>query len=178
MESLIGQRFGKLLVTEEGGRNTHGSRMWHCACDCGGSKEANTTKLKSGRVKSCGCLVKPSGNELEEGMAAARALYAEYRHGAKRRGYAFELTFVQFLELTSKPCAYCKEEPKQVQKRKRAGANGDYVYNGIDRVDNTLGYLWENCAPCCGDCNRDKGRLGDRRFIALINRLNKPLVRA
>jgi hypothetical protein len=30
---------------------------------------------------------------------------------------------------------------------------GKYVYNGIDRLDNTKGYTIDNIVPCCYKCN-------------------------
>ena len=57
-KSLIGERFGMLVVREAlDARNGH--RFWLCDCDCGNTHEASTGNLKSGHVKSCGCLKRP-----------------------------------------------------------------------------------------------------------------------
>ena len=32
----------------------------------------------------------------------------------------------------------------------------DFYYNGIDRIDNTKGYLSDNCVSCCSHCNTAK----------------------
>lgn len=57
-ENLIGKRFGILVVREAlPARNRH--RFWLCDCDCGNTHEASTGNLKSGHVKSCGCLKRP-----------------------------------------------------------------------------------------------------------------------
>ena len=54
----------------------------------------------------------------------------------------------KFVELTAKECHYCgKEGP-----------------NGIDRVDNSKGYILENCVPCCKHCNYVKGNLSINDF--------------
>lgn len=55
---LLGQRFGRLVVIEEVGKNKHGLYAWNCKCDCGNEVEATTGNLKSGSTKSCGCLRK------------------------------------------------------------------------------------------------------------------------
>lgn len=52
---LIGQRFGKLIVTERIGPNRFRGILWQCKCDCGGSTRAMTSDLRKGKVRSCGC---------------------------------------------------------------------------------------------------------------------------
>lgn len=52
--SLIGQRFGMLVVAELVG--SHGKTWrWRCICDCGADKIATTVNLLSGSPSSCGC---------------------------------------------------------------------------------------------------------------------------
>ena len=46
--------------------------------------------------------------------------------------------------------------------------NGDYVYNGIDRIDNNKGYTIDNIVPCCAKCNYAKGKLTLQEFKELI----------
>jgi hypothetical protein len=53
---ITGQRFGMLVVLhllpKELGRQAH----WLCQCDCGKQTESTGTLLRTGAVKSCGCL--------------------------------------------------------------------------------------------------------------------------
>ena len=54
---LIGQRFGRLTVLEEGDRTKSGNVKWICECDCGTiTGPINGANLKNGTTKSCGCL--------------------------------------------------------------------------------------------------------------------------
>ena len=46
--------------------------------------------------------------------------------------------------------------------------NGDYLYNGLDRVDNNKGYFEDNVVPCCGVCNKMKGTMKQEEFLNLI----------
>ena len=55
--NLIGQKFGRLMVTKFDGRTEHHS-YWDCLCDCGNTKRVTGDRLKSGNTKSCGCLRK------------------------------------------------------------------------------------------------------------------------
>lgn len=52
---LVGQRFNRLVVTHDAGRNKKKNIMWECACDCGGTAVAPAYDLRAGKVTSCGC---------------------------------------------------------------------------------------------------------------------------
>lgn len=52
---LAGQRFGRLVVLEEAGKDGHRAYMWSCRCDCGETSTVRGSLLKQGRVRSCGC---------------------------------------------------------------------------------------------------------------------------
>ncbi len=52
---LTGQRFGR-LIAESSGYDKRQRAIWHCRCDCGGSKEVLSSNLTRGNTRSCGCL--------------------------------------------------------------------------------------------------------------------------
>jgi len=53
----VGDRFGRLTVYWRSDRKGAGWHFWwDCVCDCGNEKQVSDNKLKSGEVKSCGCL--------------------------------------------------------------------------------------------------------------------------
>lgn len=53
--SLIGDKFHRLMVIKEIGRNKHGKIIWQCMCDCGNTTETLGVYLRNGDTKSCGC---------------------------------------------------------------------------------------------------------------------------
>lgn len=53
---LVGQRFGRLVVEAEAGRDAYGNRRWLCRCDCGRQHETNGASMTTGKTRSCGCL--------------------------------------------------------------------------------------------------------------------------
>ena len=74
--SLIGLKFGKLLVEEvlpcvirPSGRRVP---MLRCRCDCGNLTEVCRHELTSGKVKSCGCLRGKSGKHHQTGTRLHR----------------------------------------------------------------------------------------------------------
>jgi hypothetical protein len=52
-----GQRFGRLLVVEEAGRNALKKVMWRCVCDCGEETVVPSGGLVTGNTTSCGCFL-------------------------------------------------------------------------------------------------------------------------
>lgn len=55
---LKGEKYGQLLVLEKLDKREDGYYVWRCQCDCGGTIEVNTKRLKRGTVTSCGCILK------------------------------------------------------------------------------------------------------------------------
>jgi len=51
--------------------------------------------------------------------------------------------------------------------------NGDYIYNGLDRADNSKGYELDNVVPCCGRCNRAKNAYNRDDFLLWIEKVYK-----
>ncbi len=163
LKDETGNKYGKLTVLRRG-ESKNRNATWLCSCECGKEVLAWGGNLRAGHTISCGCL-----HRLPPGLSSARSVMSNYRGSARRRGLAWELTEGQFLDLTSKDCHYCGVEPRQVASFN--GANGDYTYNGIDRVDNSRGYTLENCVPCCKRCNKAKGTMGLDEFYEWVARV-------
>lgn len=68
LKDLIGQRFGRLTVTEYVGTNKTRHSLWKCRCDCGNEIVVAGGNLKKGNTKSCGCLHN-EGRKPNHGMA-------------------------------------------------------------------------------------------------------------
>jgi hypothetical protein len=175
---LSGKRFGKLLVIDKTDSADYGSytkARWNCICDCGRKRTVQAVNLKSGGTKSCGICVRPGTNAKPD--TAFEDLWHIYIKNAEYRGHVWGLNKEQFRELTKSPCHYTGRQPSHVQKsaatarRLKEGKDplpgGLYVYNGIDRVDNSKGYTLDNCVPCCGEVNQMKMAFGHDEFIAL-----------
>lgn len=53
---LAGKRFGRLVAVKDTGRRKQGQSVWLCLCDCGQISEVQSSNLRSGNTRSCGCL--------------------------------------------------------------------------------------------------------------------------
>jgi hypothetical protein len=95
-----------------------------------------------------------NGNCKEYGESTKNTLLHYYKKRCKGRNIEFNLNNEYFFALTSEPCFYCGKEPNRVIKSK--SGNGDYIYNGIDRLNPKRGYIFGNCITCCAECNTAK----------------------
>lgn len=168
---LTGLRFGKLVVLKEGPLypdNPCPRRTWICQCDCGNISTVRMNNLRNKKVNSCGCGVNPI--KLAGDEASLRDLRRDYIHGARLRNLSFELNVDQFRKITSQICKYCGDSPA-FSARARTGNKIHYIYNGIDRIGNSVGYILENCVPCCAVCNRMKFQLSVEDFLKHIRKI-------
>jgi 5-methylcytosine-specific restriction endonuclease McrA len=166
-----GERYGRLtVVARDGNIGVH--TAWLCMCDCGKQRSVITSSLKSGNTQSCGCSrrsPKPgSGVRLEPGESARRTLVKKYKSSARVRGLEWSVTDDNFIAITQLDCHYCGVVPSQVI---ATSSNGQFVYNGIDRIDNDIGYVSENLVSCCSICNRAKHAMPYHVFMMWLGRL-------
>ena len=104
--------------------------------------------------------------KTEHGTNAKNQLFNKYKRDSIRRDIDFNLTKPQFFRITQKNCYYCNRSPKAVFKRK--DRNSFYTYNGIDRLNNNIGYTLKNSVPCCKRCNFAKCRLTEQEFLDMV----------
>jgi len=157
IKDLIGRRFGKLTVVKFEGM-LNGRSMWLCKCECGNEKVIRGSHLTDGRITSCKIRVK-----LDKGEAALKGVFRTYKRKAKERKYEFKISLEEFKKITQENCYYCNRKP--FQEAKHPKYNGNYIYTGIDRRNNNLGYISDNIVPCCKDCNRAKSNMSYEDFI-------------
>jgi hypothetical protein len=140
----------KTLLSETKGVKTMTERI---CVDCGNGFEAYLTRYNKEGKRCSHCRdtmaaqdAKRSGRVRkynEERLKASSLHFKEYYTNAHERGYEFTLTLEQFQELVVQPCYYCNVfSPTEA--------------NGLDRINNDIGYTPENCKSCCGICNRMK----------------------
>lgn len=124
-------------------------------CACGSEKIFQLASLRGRSVVSCGCYRAEMGYGSKRPETAVKYLFRKYRQGAVKRGYCFDISLSVFADVIRRDCFYCGARPCQVVKTKQ-GEVYPFSYNGIDRVNNTSGYIVGNVQPCCAVCNRAK----------------------
>jgi len=161
-----GNIYNKLTVIRRVDERTENNLVqWLCKCECGGEKIVAGKYLASGAIKSCGCLA----NKLPKGESAFNVKYGKHKYTTNKRELECNLSSDQFRDITSQNCHYCGSTPSQVTKNQNN--NGDYISNGVDRVNNDRGYYVDNVVPCCAPCNYAKRNMTYNEFKAHIARI-------
>jgi len=80
-----------------------------------------------------------------------RGRYTTYKKSANCRKLVFTLTEEDIKNIVTQPCFYCNTFKHET--------------SGIDRIDSSIGYVLENCAPCCFMCNRMKSNYSANDFV-------------
>jgi 5-methylcytosine-specific restriction endonuclease McrA len=93
-----------------------------------------------------------------------------YRHGSRVRGWEWALGRAEFDRLITSACVYCGSPPLTPYREPGRTYDG-FTYNGIDRVDNKLGYVPGNVVTCCKVCNHAKWNMGQAEFVAWLDRV-------
>lgn len=165
VKDLTGKVFHYLTVKEFVYSKNHHSH-WLCVCKCG--KEIIVAGHNLGRgTLSCSC-----HRRLEKNQALVHTIYFDYRNRAKKNGLEFCLNKDDFKKLILNECYYCKKSYSNCKKRQ----GNELMYNGIDRIDNTKGYILENVRTCCTMCNTMKMNYTEEEFKDHIEKLYKNYV--
>lgn len=152
----VGKRFGRLTVVRRVGTKEK-QPLWECRCDCGGVTIVQSSILKRGRSRSCGCwkIEAPKSPERRQAMKEKST-----RHGYS--GTSTHQAWRSMLQRCLNPnvqywhryggrgIKVCPEwNPAQGGSFESflsaMGEKPDWATGGIDRIDNDGNYEPSNC---------------------------------
>ena len=137
---------------------------WECLCECGKVALVKENQLHFGSKKecpSCGRKTAAEKTRLPKDAAKWHRWYRQLKHNAEIRGYALELSFDEARDLSENSvCHYCGCLPQRT--------SYGICSLGLDRLDNTKGYIRGNVVPCCGRCNTMKMQDSEQEFLQRI----------
>ncbi len=177
--NLTGKQFGELTIIDYVYRKSKKDTIrwvWECKCSCGNICYVRTTKFTKpnpqASCKRCSDFKFSNAHILPEYGSIKNRIYRRYKYGANARSYEFKLTFDEFNKLISQNCYYCNAEPKPYLEDKFYYNNLEPLKrNGIDRLNNNIGYIQNNVVPCCNICNKLKMDLSIDDFYKWIHKL-------
>ena len=146
-KDLTGQRFNRLVVIREYGRDKWGKVLWLCKCECGREVVVREDNLRSEHTQSCGCLSRELARERNTTHGCTNEpWYPTYKTMMQRCGHfkgASEGDLHRYRDRGITVCELWQKSPQ---------AFGDWLLSHgwrkglqIDRIDNNQGYCPENC---------------------------------
>lgn len=84
-----------------------------------------------------------------------------------------------FFHLSQLSCYYCGSAPSRSRNAAFASSNygeyqiknGNFVCNGLDRIDNSRGHVSDNLVPCCFSCNKMKLNHSLEEFLDIVEKI-------
>ena len=159
--NYVGMKFGKITITNQYYLDRGNLRV-DFTCDCGNKETNKVFRTVKTRTMCFNC-----SRILPTGVGAFNMLWYSYTRSAKRRNLEFKLTKEKFKEIIQQNCFYCGGIPSNIMK----STGGEYIYNGIDRRDNNIGYTLENCVPACKNCNFFKFQSSQSDFLNHVKKI-------
>ncbi len=156
------------------------SYYWLFKCDCGGEKILNRSRVLGTKnlTKSCGCIGKEKINQLNikrhrKNYMHTGHVYRSYKQGAEKRNLEWDILPQHLEYLIFQDCFYCGRPATKgtIAKDRKYKLQPTQKRNGIDRIDNSLGYNLNNVVTCCYICNRAKSFMGYKEFIEYLDDL-------
>ncbi len=172
---LTGQKFNRLMVLEEAGRDKYKNVLWKCVCNCGKIRTVLGYQLRSGHSKSCGCYridkITKDGNWVKKrkkeykkrydrdvlARDVPQLIFSQLKSRAKIKSAAFEWDKEEFcIWYPAQPrfCHYCG---RPIGRISSVGPTPTGI--SFDRIDPNGPYSEENCVLCCYKCNELKNNV-------------------
>lgn len=176
-DEMLNKKFTRLTVVEYVGQNKYGANLWRCQCDCGNITDVIQVSLKRGTAKSCGCMKREMHEKNKKSDGLARIIIRDYQNAARDSKREFKLSLEDCKSLFEQDCYYCGTPPLQEKKYSPCRQIAEetrkevFLFNGIDRIDNSKGYTKENVRTSCRKCNIMKAKLSENEFYGWITKL-------
>lgn len=97
--------------------------------------------------------------------------YKEYIKSAKDRNKEWNLTLEEFIKIGSGDCFYCGQKAPYQSRTIWTNSEVSNYFNGIDRIDSSKGYTYDNCVSCCSHCNVMKMQYTQSEFLSKISKI-------
>lgn len=167
---ITGHRYGYLIAIERTDeKDDAGNIKWRFHCDGCGRDDvilANRLVRRARQQQSCGCMA-----HIAEEPVGIMGLIKYYKRNGIIRGKTWQLTVDACRKLFFSECHYCGNPPSAVFRYTGTKIAVDLIHAGIDRVDNSVGYIQSNVVSCCSRCNYAKKAESYDDFIDMCRKV-------
>jgi len=170
----LNQKIGSWTITDwDSNKDNY---ILTCSCDnmSKGSASFVDSKVKSLRENGFTACSKCSRKYFKQAKTKDQKLkrvYSKYKKSAKTRNLEFLLTLEECLNLFKSRCYYCNDLPENIE------TTYQIEYQGIDRIDNNMGYISDNVIPCYAFCNYAKHYHSQEKFLEKVEKIHKNVQR-
>lgn len=169
-DTLVGTKVNSLSIIGKKGSN------YNCICDCGRSCVVKCAYVKNGTRKDCKCSNMDSPSPGRKHIDAETSIYTgltnQCRSAARQRGIEYSLSHSEYKSIVSMECLYCGHPGDKRYSKRKGNSDLFIVANGVDRINNKIGYILENCVACCFTCNIIKNNQNVGSFIEQCKRIS------
>lgn len=142
--NLVGQKFGRLTVTNRAENDKKGNTRWLCSCSCGKQGIVCGYHLKSGAIKSCGCIKKEMLSNRENAHHKAGTRLYRIWAGIKER--CFNSNHKNYNRYKGRGITMCNEWKDNFMSFYNWAVNNGYKQGlTIERINNDGNYEPSNC---------------------------------
>lgn len=139
---ITGKRYNHLTVIRRVENAKNGVAVWECRCDCGNITKVRGSNLKSGAVKSCGCLRHTTKPTLKHNMSHTRL----YRTWAAMKQRCYGSSNRSLKDYGGRGIKMCEEWRESFELfMEWAMSNGYSDDLTIERINVDGDYCPENC---------------------------------
>ncbi len=170
-----GKTHNSLKILNFEGKNKYNCLLYKIECKCGKYFVAEANDILSSKIRSCGCRFYNKLTKKQIKNSLISCAYSGYKMSARSRKIKFDIDKATFESYILKNCEYCGSGPSNIKKVKHFSQV--LCYNGLDRVDNKIGYQVDNIKTCCKNCNLAKRQMTLNEFYQWINRLYKNMTK-
>ena len=139
---VVGERFERLLVLRNAGKNSKGLSLVECQCDCGTKITIPKGRVTCGNTKSCGCLWRDKvvkytkhNNKQPQGYHSWKSMLARCYNSNDRR----------FLTYGGRGISVCDRWRASFQNFSDDMGSKPTRNHSVERIDNDGNYEPSNC---------------------------------
>lgn len=147
IKNLIGNRFGRLVVIEQSGKDSMGRAIWLCKCDCGENKAVRSRNLIQKMTVSCGCYNREATKNrlVTHGQAGKAYRTVEYATWASIKSRCYNPNNQDYKNYGGRGIIVCDRWLNSFENFFIDMGLRPSEKMSIDRIDSNKEYSLENC---------------------------------
>ena len=165
-------KFGLLTILQTCSYRDKSNKLRYfciCKCDCGSLKRIGTYHIKSGKTKSCGCMI--NTQEISGYKKISNRYFDRVKSNANKRNIKFDISIEDCWQKYKEQNGCCSlsgidiKLQRNIKSRKQTAS--------LDRIDSSKGYTKDNIQWIHKDINRMKSDFEEDYFKFMCRKVSK-----